>query len=136
MNILSVENISKSYGDKPLFTDLSFGLEEGEKRALIARNGAGKSTLLKILAGIEKPDSGIISCRNGLRIGYLDQHPAFNQSHTVLQAALGVSSPVTDAIREYESCIAHPVTTPLLTRNGCNAQLRAWTIRMHGVMNQ
>ena len=108
MNILSVENISKSYADKPLFTDLSFGLEEGEKRALIARNGAGKSTLMKIIAGIEKPDSGIISCRNGLRIGYLDQHPHFNPAQTVLQAALGVSNPMTDAIREYESCIAHP----------------------------
>lgn len=108
MNILSVENISKSYADKPLFTDLSFGLEEGEKRALIARNGAGKSTLMKIIAGIEKPDSGIISCRNGLRIGYLDQQPHFNPTQTVLQAALGVSNPMTDAIREYESCMAHP----------------------------
>lgn len=111
MNILSVENISKSYADKPLFTDLSFGLEEGEKRALIARNGAGKSTLMKIIAGIEKPDSGIISCRNGLRIGYLDQQPHFNPTQTVLQAALGVSNPMTDAIREYESCIAHPDDT-------------------------
>ncbi len=111
MNILSVENISKSYSDKPLFTDLSFGLEEGEKRALIARNGAGKSTLMKIIAGIEKPDSGIISCRNGLRIGYLDQQPHFNPTQTVLQAALGISNPMTDAIREYESCIAHPDDT-------------------------
>jgi ATP-binding cassette subfamily F protein uup len=108
MNILSLENVSKSYSDKPLFTDLSFGLEEGEKRALIARNGVGKSTLMKMIAGIEKPDSGIISYRNGLRIGYLDQQPSFNRDQTVLQAALGVSNPFTDAIREYESCIAHP----------------------------
>jgi len=108
MNILSVESISKSYSDKPLFTDLSFGLEEGQKRALIARNGAGKSTLMKIIAGIEKPDSGIISCRTGLRIGYLDQQPNFIPSQTVLQAALGVSNPMTDAIREYEICITHP----------------------------
>src|SRR6188768_1674283 len=108
MNILSLENVSKTYGDKPLFTGLSFGLEEGEKRALIARNGAGKSTLMKVIAGIEKPDSGIISYRTGLRIGYLDQQPSFDSSQTVLQAALGVSHAVTDAIREYESCIAHP----------------------------
>lgn len=107
MNILSVENISKTFADKPLFAGLSFGLEEGEKRALIARNGAGKSTLLKIIAGIEKADSGIISCRNGLRIGYLDQQPGFNPLQTVLQAALGVSNPMTDAIREYEKCILH-----------------------------
>jgi ATP-binding cassette subfamily F protein uup len=83
-------------------------LAEGEKRALIARNGAGKSTLMKLIAGIEKPDDGIISYRNGLRIGYLDQQPSFNPSQSVLQAALGVSNPITDAIREYESCIAHP----------------------------
>ena len=108
MNILSVENISKTFGDKPLFTDLSFGLEEGEKRALIARNGAGKSTLMKIIAGLEKPDTGIISSRTGLRIGYLDQQPDFNPAQSVLQAALGVSNPITDAIREYELCIAHP----------------------------
>ena len=108
MNILSLENVSKTYGDKPLFTGLSFGLEEGEKRALIARNGVGKSTLMKMIAGIEKPDSGIISYRTGLRIGYLDQQPSFIQTQSVLQAALGISNPVTDAIREYESCIAHP----------------------------
>lgn len=108
MNILSLENISKSYGDKPLFTGLSFGLQEGEKRALIARNGTGKSTLMKIIAGMEKPDDGIISYRTGLRIGYLDQQPQFNPTQTVLQAALGVSNPMTDAIRAYEKCIAHP----------------------------
>ncbi|CAN5616810.1 ABC-F family ATP-binding cassette domain-containing protein [soil metagenome] len=108
MNILSVENISKTFADKPLFTELSFGLEEGQKRALIARNGAGKSTLMKIIAGIEKPDTGIISSRSGLRIGYLDQQPNFNPSQTVLQAALGISNPMTNAIREYEICIAHP----------------------------
>ena len=108
MNILSLENVSKTYGDKPLFTGLSFGLEEGEKRALIARNGVGKSTLMKMIAGIEKPDSGIISYRTGLRIGYLDQQPSFIPTQTVLQAALGASNPVTDAIREYEICIAHP----------------------------
>jgi ATP-binding cassette subfamily F protein uup len=108
VNILSLENVSKSYSDKPLISGLSFGLEEGEKRALIARNGAGKSTLMKVIAGIEKPDSGIISYRTGLRIGYLDQQPTFNPAQSVLQAALGISNPVTDAIREYESCLAHP----------------------------
>src|SRR5205823_911316 len=98
MNILSIENITKNYSDKPLFSDLSFGLEEGEKRALIARNGSGKSTLMKIIAGIEKPDSGIISFRKDLRIGYLDQQPSFDPLQTVMQTALGISNPMTDAI--------------------------------------
>ena len=61
MNILSVENISKSYSDKPLFENLSFGLEEGEKRAFIARNGAGKSTLMKVLSGAHAPDAGTVT---------------------------------------------------------------------------
>ncbi len=106
MNILSVENISKSYGDKPLFEGLTFGLGDCEKRAFIARNGAGKSTIMKILAGMEKQDSGIISYRSDLRIGYLDQNPSFDSAQNILQAALGISNPMTDAIRAYEKCLA------------------------------
>ncbi len=71
--LLSCQNISKSYGIRPLFENLSFGLFEGERTGLIGPNGAGKSTLLKILAGLEPPDSGLLSLRKGLRVGYLAQ---------------------------------------------------------------
>jgi len=112
MNLLSVETISKNFSDKQLFADLSFGLEDGEKRALIARNGTGKSTLMKIIAGLEKPDSGIISYRNDIRIGYLDQQPTFDPSQNVIQTALGLSNPMTDAIRRYESYTVEQEVNP------------------------
>ncbi|MBI3296985.1 MAG: ABC-F family ATP-binding cassette domain-containing protein [Elusimicrobia bacterium] len=75
---LSCQNLSKSFGHRPLFDNLSFGLFEGERTGLIGPNGAGKSTLLKILAGLETPDSGSLSPRRGLRVGYLPQQDRFD----------------------------------------------------------
>jgi ABC transport system ATP-binding/permease protein len=75
--LLSCQNLSKSFGARPLFENLSFGLFEGERTGLIGPNGTGKSTLLKILAGEEKPDTGILSLRKGLRVGYLPQQDRF-----------------------------------------------------------
>ena len=81
--LFSCESISKSYGVKPLFTDLSIGLFEGDRVGLLGPNGSGKSTLLKILAGLETPDSGTRSARRQLRIGYVPQDPAFDNDHSV-----------------------------------------------------
>ena len=77
MNYLSVNSISKSYGIKTLFEDVTFGIEKGDKTALIATNGSGKSTMLKILVGQESPDSGTITYANDLKIGYLEQLPVY-----------------------------------------------------------
>jgi ATP-binding cassette subfamily F protein uup len=77
MNYLSVNAISKSYGIKTLFEDVTFGIEKGDKTALIATNGSGKSTMLKILVGQEPPDSGSITYANDLKIGYLEQLPVY-----------------------------------------------------------
>ena len=84
--LLSCESISKSYGVKPLFADLSLGLGEGDHVGLIGPNGSGKSTLLKILAGLDKPDRGSRSVRRQVRIGYVPQEPSFSASHTVEEA--------------------------------------------------
>lgn len=81
--LFSCESISKSYGVKPLFADLSLGLFEGDRVGLLGPNGSGKSTLLKILAGLETPDSGTRSVRRQLRIGYVPQEPTFNDEHSV-----------------------------------------------------
>ncbi len=81
--LLSCESISKSYGVKPLFADLSIGLAEGDHVGLIGPNGSGKSTLLKILAGIEDPDDGTRSVRRHVRIGYVPQEPSFPQDLTI-----------------------------------------------------
>ncbi|MBI3509285.1 MAG: ABC-F family ATP-binding cassette domain-containing protein [Bacteroidetes bacterium] len=102
MNLLSVENISKSYGERVLFKEVSFGLEEGERVALIAKNGAGKSTLLNILCGKDTPDRGKVVLRKDLRIGMLDQEPEFDETKTVIESALLGESEVSKMVREYE----------------------------------
>ena len=84
--LLSCESISKSYGVKPLFTDLSFSLFDGDHVGLVGPNGSGKWTFLKILAGHEEPDSGTRSARRQLRIGYVPQEPVFQSNHTVEEA--------------------------------------------------
>jgi len=81
--LLSCESLGKSYGVKPLFTDLSLGLCEGDHVGLIGPNGSGKSTLLKILAGLEEPDRGTRSVRRQLRIGYVPQEPSFVEGHSI-----------------------------------------------------
>ncbi len=105
MNILSVEQLSKNYGNKELFQNLTFGINQGEKIGLIGINGTGKSTLLKLLAGWEKPDSGRIIYSSNARIGYLPQNPEFNEQHSVLEEVLQGNSPVIKVIREYEEIL-------------------------------
>ncbi len=106
MNCLSVERISKRYGPRQLFENISFGLEKGQKTAIVARNGTGKSTLLKCIAGLETPDEGIISFNKGLRIGYLDQNVEMTASHSLVDEMLDRDDPVTNAIRNYEHAVA------------------------------
>ena len=88
MNILTLENIAKAYGERKLFRDASFYLQEGEKVGVIGLNGAGKSTLLKMIAGLEEPDAGEVTTANHVVIRYLPQQPVFEPEETVLQAVL------------------------------------------------
>ena len=83
MNYLSVEDLSKSYGIKTLFSDVTFGIEKGDKTALIASNGSGKSTLLRILVGKESMDSGKVTFANDIRVGYLEQLPQYDPEATI-----------------------------------------------------
>jgi ATP-binding cassette subfamily F protein uup len=80
-NLVSTRRLSKSYGPRALFEDLTFGLFDGERTGLIGPNGAGKSTLLRILAGLETPDSGELVTRRGLRVKYLAQRDVFDHAH-------------------------------------------------------
>lgn len=84
MNLLNIEHISKIYGEKVIFDDVSQGIHEGDKIGIIGINGTGKTTLLKMIAGIESPDSGQIVKQNGLRIAYLKQNPEFPEGATVI----------------------------------------------------
>ena len=107
MNYLSVENLSKNYGEKNLFKEISFGLAKGDKVALIANNGTGKSTLLKILAGKDVADSGRFSFRDGVRVSVLEQEPVLtdNDELTIAQFVKEASAEVLNIIRDYESAL-------------------------------
>lgn len=88
MNIINIEHISKLFGDKLIFDDASFGLQEGDKVGIVGINGTGKSTLLRMAAGEETPDSGQIIRQNNLKMAYLPQTPEFPKDATVLSYAL------------------------------------------------
>jgi ATP-binding cassette subfamily F protein uup len=106
MVVLTVEGISKQYGLKHLFGNVSFGIDDRDKIGIIGANGSGKSTLLKILAGVETPDSGKVMVSNQKRIAYLPQDSPYNPDDTVLDAVLKSSDRVMDLIVEYElACI-------------------------------
>ncbi len=105
MNILTAENLTKSYGEKVLFEDISFGIDEGEKIGIIGVNGTGKSTLLKILAGEEWPDQGKVTMGNNVHLEYLPQNPEFEDEATVLQQVFKGNSPVMKLLREYELAV-------------------------------
>lgn len=87
ISCLQIEGLTKSYGDRMLFADVTFGIYEGDKIGLIARNGAGKSTFLDIICGVEDYDSGNIVFRNGLKVGYLRQNPVWKEGETIIEYA-------------------------------------------------
>ncbi len=88
-NLLNLERVSKSYGVRPLLTEVSLGIGEGERIGIVGRNGDGKTTLLEVMTGLEPPDTGRVSRARSLRIGYLHQGDALDDSHTVREAVLG-----------------------------------------------
>jgi len=102
MNYLSVENLGRNLGERWLFRDLTFGILQGEKVALIGSNGSGKSSLMDVLAGRVPADEGVVSVRKEIRVGYLHQNPDFNDAHTVLEVLFSSENETTRAIREYE----------------------------------
>jgi ABC transport system ATP-binding/permease protein len=105
MNILSAENIAKSYGDKFLFRNVTFGLSRGDKVAIVGANGTGKSTMLSILAGLQPPDEGLVSTRKDITVGVLEQQPHLDDALTVLEVVLSGDNPALVAIRDYEQAL-------------------------------
>ncbi len=102
MNYLSVENLGRNLGERWLFRDLTFGILQGEKVALIGSNGSGKSSLMDVLAGKAAADEGVVSIRKEIRVGYLHQNPDFNDAHTVLEVLFSSGNEITHAIKAYE----------------------------------
>tara|TARA_B100000780_G_scaffold167128_1_gene117009 strand:+ start:290 stop:2158 length:1869 start_codon:yes stop_codon:yes gene_type:complete len=108
MNLLSVEGISKSYGEKVIFTPLSFGINQGQKIALIAKNGSGKSSILNIIAGKDIPDEGNVVFRKGTRVAYLAQEPNLNLKLTVEESILQSDNPILKIIANYDKALENP----------------------------
>ncbi len=107
MNYLSVENLSKAFSDKLLFENLSFGIEKGDKTALIAANGTGKSTMMRILVGKEEADGGKIAFNDGVRVGYLEQLPQFDPNLTIEDVISTGHTDIMRVIKNYEEALVN-----------------------------
>src|SRR5437773_4616319 len=103
MHYVLVEGLKKAYGIKPLFENISFHIEEGDKIALVARNGSGKSTLLKILAGKETPDEGKYRINKDADVVLFEQEPSFIENLSIADNIFFHDHPVLNAIKEYEA---------------------------------
>ena len=126
MNYLSAENLTKSYGDRILFKNLTFGINRGDKVAIVGANGSGKTTLLSILAGTVPPDSGVVSHRKDITIGYLDQQPDLNDALTVMEVVLAGDSAQLDAVRAYEHALVNDDHAALERAMVDMEKLEAW----------
>ncbi|WP_283635786.1 ABC-F family ATP-binding cassette domain-containing protein [Aquaticitalea lipolytica] len=108
MNYLTVEQISKSYGELELFSDLSFSIHKDQKIAFIAKNGSGKTSILNILSGDDSPDDGQVIIRNGLRLSFLSQSPVFDDNLTIEETIFNSDLPILKIIADYEHALLHP----------------------------
>ena len=108
MNLLSIEGISKSYGEKVIFKPISFGINKGQKIALIAKNGSGKTSILNIIAGEDTPDEGNVIYRKGTRVAYLAQEPKLDVKLTVEESILQADNPTLKVIAAYEKALENP----------------------------
>lgn len=129
MNVLTLEQVNKSYGEKVLFAELSLQVNRGQKIGLVAKNGTGKSTLLRVAAGLERSEgeSATVLLHRDLRMAYLGQEPELYPEHTILEAVLDSENPVIRAIRAYEEALLHPSRTEALQQASLRMDdLKAW----------
>ncbi|WP_289002226.1 ABC-F family ATP-binding cassette domain-containing protein [uncultured Megasphaera sp.] len=128
MNILTTEGVSKAYGLRVLFSDVTISLDAGQKTGLIGLNGAGKTTLLKIIAGVAEADSGTIWRNPKARIHFLPQEPQFQPGQTVLESVLDGDLPVMDVIRRYEDAVARDDAAAVLKLTEEMDASQAWEL--------
>lgn len=104
-NYITIENVSKSYGEKELFSSVGFGINKGQKIALVAENGSGKSTLMKIIANREIPDSGSVSFRKSIAVSYLEQHPLQTENASIIDVLFNSPTPLMKTVKRYEQAL-------------------------------
>ncbi len=127
MHYLSVENLTKSYGIQPLFKDINFNIEEGDKIAIIAKNGYGKSTLMKILAGKDYPDSGKVWIHKDVTVALFEQEPNFDENSTIIENIFDHDHPVLNAIKNYELASEQDDTDKLMEAIVAMDDMSAWS---------
>jgi ATP-binding cassette subfamily F protein uup len=130
MNYLSVENLTKSFGVRVLFSDLTFGIDQGQKVAIVAKNGAGKTTLLRCLMEMEPYDSGRIVYRNDIRIAFMEQSELLNPEQTILEAVFDHDIPELQLIKTYNIAIANNDEKALEECYQQLTDLNAWDIEV------
>jgi ATP-binding cassette subfamily F protein uup len=104
-NYITIENVSKSYGEKELFSSVGFGINKGQKIALVAENGSGKSTLMKIIANRETPDNGSVSFRKSIAVSYLEQHPLQTENASIIDVLFNSPTPLMKTVKRYEQAL-------------------------------
>ena len=108
MNYLSVENISKSYGERVLFKDISFGINKDQKIAFIAKNGSGKTTIMNMINGFDEPDTGQVVIRKGIKMAFLSQNFNLQDELTIEESIFASDNEVLQVIRNYEKALENP----------------------------
>jgi ATPase components of ABC transporters with duplicated ATPase domains len=105
MNYISVESVSKAYGERVLFKDISLGINQGQKIGFVAQNGMGKTSLLNIIGGADAPDNGQVSYRKGLRMAFLNQEPNLNPQLSIEEVILQSDIPAIKITEEYNRAL-------------------------------
>ncbi|MCE2710951.1 MAG: ATP-binding cassette domain-containing protein, partial [Cryomorphaceae bacterium] len=130
MNYLSVENLTKSFGDRLIFSDLTFGIDLGQKVAIVAKNGNGKTTLLRCLMGMEEIDSGRVVYRNDIRVAFMEQSENLKETHTILEEVFSHDLPELSAVKRYNQALRKGDEAAIETCFQELTELHAWDMEV------
>jgi ATP-binding cassette subfamily F protein uup len=126
MNYLSVEELTKTFGDRVIFEDITFGIDQGQKTAIVAKNGSGKTTLLRCLLGQEHVDSGRVVFRNDIRVAFMEQAEKLDSNHTILEEVFSHDLPELKAVRDYNQAMAANDEELIAQTFEAMTELNAW----------
>jgi len=136
MNYLSVENLAKTYGERTIFSDLTFGIDQGQKVAIVAKNGAGKTTLLRCLMDLEPVDSGRVTYRKDIRVAFMQQTETLDPELTILEAVFSHDLPELNAVRAYDLAMQSGDQDAIEEAFNLLTELNAWDteVRVHQIL--
>jgi ATP-binding cassette subfamily F protein uup len=126
MNFLSIENLTKSYGERMIFADLTFGIDQGQKVAIVAKNGSGKTTMMRCIMGMEPVDSGKVTFRKDIRVAFMEQTENMREDQTILESIFDHDLPELKLIKEYNIAVAKNDEAKLEELYQSMTELNAW----------